>query len=173
MLIEGSSTAAFERVALDAVEANFSHQTLRHEDVRRGGNEERGHAHFTQAGSAVMASLVWGVRKAPRWPVHGSIRYDFRSFIVADFPNRDAVRVLPQERSQAPGARKPIFGFTWLLVYRGMRCSIGSSTVEIFYFGLLRDIQDGVQRRRLSRQSEPVTRIYTACGFLIVTLENF
>ena len=87
-------------VGLDATRADAADETLRHDQLERGGNEEWFHAHIDKPGDC--AGRVIGVERGEDQVAgEGGLDGDLRGFQVARFANEDAVGVLPQEGAQA------------------------------------------------------------------------
>ena len=96
--------------------ADAARQPLGHDDVARGGDQERLDAHVEQ--TADGAGGVVGVERGEDEVAgEGGLDRDLGRLVVADLAHHDDVRVLPQEGAQGRGEGQADFGLdlTWLI----------------------------------------------------------
>ena len=92
-------------MGLPALDADFPHEALRQNQVRRGGHEEGLDAHVDEPvqGRRRVVGVHGGEDEVAG---EGGFDRNGRRLLVADLPHHDDIRVLPQKRLEGRGERK-------------------------------------------------------------------
>ena len=91
--------------------ANLAHESLRHDEIQRRGQQIALDAHVREPADCA-GGIVRVERAEDQVPRQRGLDRDIDGLLVANLADQDDVRVLPQNRAQAPAKSSPISGFT-------------------------------------------------------------